>query len=91
MTLSVINKFGDNTGNLAELLAYNGKHGVRLVRPGVSKMDIEFVGYTNGKSVYSTQNEGERAPDIVYNGTEGTLDHCVSWMKERGFDLRGEF
>lgn len=94
--IKVINKFNDSKGNLAELLSYKGRggvlrHGVRCLHMGVSKMDIKKIGVVNDNTVYQTTGEGESTPDVAYASTDGPLAHCTAWMKERGFDLRGEY
>lgn len=79
-------KYHDGKGNLAEVEDEpSGKQFVRLIKSGVSKMEIHLADVIHGKQVYHIENEGERTPDIVYDGFHGSPEEVDNFLIDRGF------
>lgn len=84
-------KYHDGSGNLAEIETNpSGKLFVRLVRPGVSKMEIVAHNADDERrhqTIYGTRNEGEREPDLAYDCFEGTTQEVAQFLRDKGFPV----
>lgn len=79
-------KYHDGQGNLAEVEdETNGKQFVRLIKPGISKMEVHLVGVIHGKQVYHIENEGEREPDLAYDCFQGFPAEVDNFLINKGF------
>jgi len=88
----MIAKYHDGLGVLAEVSSMVLRGGDtlyigRLIRPGVTRMEVSRGTTPSGNSVYVTR-EGVREPDVIFASQDSRdLETIHDWLRELNFNV----